>query len=104
MQIYNTEDIKFSTLLEKATIIGDSIGIELTKPRTASNSRFRSYPGCDHSGSTIDHYRRNVYYPFNYHCVQQFKDLFPNTSQSLFVGYKLFPSKLPYLTKEDVKE
>ena len=36
------EDIKFSTIWEKATIIGDSIGIELTKPRTASNSKFRS--------------------------------------------------------------
>ena len=34
------EDIKFSTIWEKATIIGDSIGIELTKIRTASNSRF----------------------------------------------------------------
>ena len=96
------EDIKFSTIWEKATI-GDSIGIELTKPRTASNSRFRSNAGCDHSGSTIDYYRRNVYYPFIDHCVQQFKDRFPNTSQSLFVGYKLLPSKLPYLTKEDVK-
>ena len=54
------EDIKFGTIWGKTTIIGDSIGIELTKPRKASNSKFRSNAGCDHSGITIDYYRRNV--------------------------------------------
>ena len=45
--------MKFSTIIwDKVTIIG---GIEHTKPRTASNSRFRSNTGCDRSGSTIDH-------------------------------------------------
>ena len=48
------------------------------------------------------YYQRNVYFPFIDHCVAQFNQRFPDTAKSLYLGYKLIPSNVQMLSKEDV--
>lgn len=94
---------KFESVWEKATTIADSIGVALSKPRTATCSRYRSNAGCDLDADVKEYYRRNVYFPFIDHCVSQFNERFPDTAQSLFLGYKLLPSKLSSFKEEDIE-
>lgn len=98
------EDVKFTTVWEKATAIAGSVGVLLSKPRTTTYSRFRSNAGSDVNDSPVEYYRRNVYYPFIDHCLQQFQDRFPDSSLTLFLGYKLLPCKLSTLTTKDINE
>ena len=90
-------EIKFSELWNKAEAIAAEVGTELTKPRTCHTSRYRSNAGVDtqDTDNAETYYRRNVYYPFINHCVTEFSQRFPDSSESMFIGYKLLPTKYP---------
>ncbi len=96
------QESKFDVLWEKATAIADTIDIVLSKPRTVACSRFRSNAGSELDSGAMEYYRRNVYYPFIDHCVSQFNERFPATAESLFLWYKLLPSKMCSLTEGDI--
>ena len=92
----------FADSWQKSKTVADSIGEKLTKPRTARCSIYRSNAGCDLEDGDEEYFRRNVYYPFIDHCVQQFSSRFPDAAKSSFLGYKLLPSKLSTLTNSEL--
>ena len=96
------QDSKFIILWRKATVLAESIDTVLSKPRTAKRSIFRNNVECE-SESCIEYYRRNVYFPFIDHCVTQFNQRFPESAQSLYLGYKLLPSKVSSMSDEDLE-
>lgn len=81
-------EVKLGELWKKAKVIADEIGTELTKPRAATISRFRTNSGVDttDTGGTEAYYQRNVYYPFIDHCIKEFSERFPESSISRFTG------------------
>ena len=98
-------EIKFSDLWIKAEAIADQVGTELTKPRTTHSSRYRSNAGVDTQDAedAEAYYRRNVYYPFVDHCVSEFSQRFPDSAESMFIGYKLLPNKVSSISTEAVE-
>lgn len=75
---------------KKPTAIADSVDVVLSKPRVASCSRYRNNAGGCESDNAVEYYRINVYFPFIDHC------------ESLFLRYKLLPSKISSLTEDDI--
>ena len=98
-------EIKFSELWNKAEAIAVEVDTELAKPRTSHSSRFRSNAGVDteDADNAETYYRRNVYYPFVDHCVTEFSQHFLDSSESMFIGYKLLPNKVSSITTEAVE-
>ena len=98
-------EAKFRELWKKVKVIAEEIDSELTKPRTVALSRFRSNSGVNATDAenAEAYYRRNVYYPFIDHCINEFSERFPESSLSRFHGYKLHPSKVSQVTSAEVK-
>ncbi len=96
-------EAKFDELWSKAEAIAAEVNTELTKPRTARVSRHRSNAGVDTADFDSDkaYYRRNIYYPFIDHCQTQFTQRFPDSSESMFIGYKLLPNKVSEMTSQE---
>ena len=50
------------------------------------------------------HYRRNMCYPFIDHHVMEFSQPFPDSSQSMFLDYKLLPNTVFSITTKTVED
>ena len=81
---------KFKELWKKAEIVAVEVETELRKPRTPRGSIYRSNASTD-SADAEGYYRLNVYYPFIDHTIMEFKNRFPDSSEPMFIGYKLLP-------------
>ena len=91
--IKQRNEAKFGELWRKAELIANKVGVELVKPRTTTTSRFKSNAGNDSESAEV-YFRRNIYYPFIDHCVNEFSERFPELSLTMFTGYKLHPGKV----------
>ena len=94
-------EAKFTELWRKAEIIANEVGVELVKPRTAATSRFRSNAGSDSESAEV-YFRRNIYYPFVDYCINEFSERFPESSLTMFTGYKLHPGKVHRITTAEI--
>ncbi len=93
-------ECKFKELWKEAEIVATEVEIELSKPRTPRSSIYRSN-AC--TGSDAESYfRMNVYYPFVDHCIMEFDNRFPDSSEAMFIGYKLLPSLVSCITSDEV--
>ena len=100
------EQSKFSTVWTKGTVLAESVNSVLSKPRTAGHSTYHCNAGChpDGSGGAMEYFQRKVFFPCIDHCVAQFEQRFPDVTKSLYLGYKLLPSKIHSLSTEDVQD
>ena len=98
-------ETKFNNLWSKAKAIAGEVGTELTKPRTSRSSYFRSNAGADNEDAddAESYYRRNIFYPFVDHCVTEFNQRFSDSAESMFIGYKLLPSKVSVVTTQEME-
>jgi len=100
--IKQRNEAKFGELWRKAEVIANKVGVELVKPRTATTSRFRSNAGNDSESAEV-YFRRNIYYPFIDHCVNEFSERFPESSLTMLTGYKIHPGKVHQITAAELK-
>ena len=91
---------------EKAKRIASEISLNLSSPRAATRSRYRSNAGVDtEDGDDAEaYYRRNVYFPFIDHCIEEFEQRFPSSQNSLFLGYKLLPYNVLQIKDEEIQK
>ncbi|XP_062521172.1 zinc finger MYM-type protein 1-like [Corticium candelabrum] len=95
---------KFKELWERVQTVAGEVDAQIDKPRTAIRSTYRSNAGMQtaEQDSAVAYFRRNVYYPFIDHAVTELNNRFPDTSESMLIGYRLLPSSVSSITRSEV--
>ena len=96
-------DDTWSKVWRRIQIIGETIGVQITKPRTTRNQRHRANAGNDNQTSE-DYYRINVYYPFIDRVVEEIETRFAVEHKGLIAAQNLVPVYLNRLTDANVKD
>jgi hypothetical protein len=76
----------------KTTTIADSIGIELSKPRTVRWMTNRANAAFAED-SVPSYYRINAFFPFVDHCISELDERFHEQTRPSFLAFQLLPSE-----------
>jgi hypothetical protein len=86
----------------KTTAIADSIGIELSKPRTVGRMTNRANGAAFAEDSVPSYYRINDVFPFVDHCLSELNERFPEQTRLSFLAFQLLPSRVQNIYAEHV--
>jgi hypothetical protein len=87
----------------KTTAIADSIGIELSKPRTVGRMTNRANAAFAED-SVSSYYRINAFFPFVHHCLSELNERFPEQTRPSFLALQLLPSRVQSISAEHVED
>ena len=72
----------------KTTAIADSIGIELSRPRTVGRMTNRANAAFAED-SVPSYYRIDAFFPFVDHCLSELNERFPEQTRPSFLAFQL---------------
>jgi hypothetical protein len=77
----------------KTTAIADTIGIELSKPRTVGWMTNRANAAFAED-SVPSYYRMNAFFSFVDHSLSELDERFPEQTRPSFLAFQLLPSRV----------
>ena len=88
----------------KTTAIADSIGIELSKPRTVGRMTNRANGAAFAEDSVPSYYRINAFFPFADHCLSELNERYPEQTRPSFLAFQLLPNRVQNISAEHVED
>ena len=91
MHVQNNAEDEFHSIIEKATVMAETAGTTISKPRTVKRQTLWGNVDAD---TPEIYYRRTIFLPFVDGIIQQLSDLFPQLTLHATRGLLLIPSNL----------